>query len=176
MTSKRSNKGKARQSSTPIASTSTIDGNLTPSTTVTTETSTNADSCTLNPENIELGQEEDNGLQERTQPHGNDEDSSPHTTINGEESTRPSTQSNYAGEESMAMDVDDTEDANPATDDDDPFEMSDIEVPEDISETRATVKELLSIQELQLRKLLAIKRHIQQNPGQANKYEARLPV
>jgi len=172
---KRSNKGKARQSSTPTASTSTMESNLTPSTTVTTETPTNADSCTLNPENIELGDQEDNGQQERTQPHDDDECSSPHTAVNGEESTRPSAQSNYAGEESMAMDVDESEDANPTTNDDDPFEMSDIEVPDDISEARATVKELMGIQELQLRKLLAIKRHIQQNPGQADKYEARLP-
>ncbi|KAF9919899.1 hypothetical protein BGZ67_001691, partial [Mortierella alpina] len=75
----------------------------------------------------------------------------------------------------MAMDVDDTSDSSPTADDDDPFELSGIEVPDDIAEPRATVKELLDIQELQLRKLLAIKRHIQQNPSQADKYETRLP-
>ncbi|KAF9922156.1 hypothetical protein BGZ67_010686, partial [Mortierella alpina] len=45
----------------------------------------------------------------------------------------------------------------------------------DISEARTTLKGLIDVQELQLRKLLAIKRHIQQNPSQVKKYQTRLP-
>ncbi|KAF9271503.1 hypothetical protein BGZ68_003540, partial [Mortierella alpina] len=175
MTSKRSNKGKARPNPTSTASAKTVEGSLIPSTTAPAEASTNADGNSLEPENTELGNQEDNGQQERTQPHENGENPSSQTSINGTESTHPPSQSDYAGEESMAMDVDDTGDTSPTVDGDDPFELSDIEVPDDIAEPRATVKELMSIQKLQLRKILAIKRHIQQNPSQAGKYETRLP-
>ncbi|KAF9944465.1 hypothetical protein BGZ72_002376, partial [Mortierella alpina] len=175
MISKRSNKGKARLNPSSTASAKTMEGSLILSTTAPAEASTNTDGNSLEPENTELGNQEDNGQQEGTQPHEDGENPSPQTAINGTEATHSTPQSDYAGEESMAMDVDDTGDTSPTVDDDDPFELSDIEVPDDIAEPRATVKELMSVQKLQLRKILAIKRHIQQNPSQAGKYETRLP-
>ncbi|KAF9974016.1 hypothetical protein BGZ75_000967 [Mortierella antarctica] len=122
MTSKHRNEGKARP--TPTTSVDTVEGSSIPSTAAPTEASTNTESNTLEPENIQLGNQENSGS---------------------------------------------------TADNDDPFELPDIEVPDDISETRVTLKELLDIQELQLRKLLAIKRHIQQNPIQAGKHETRPP-
>ncbi|KAF9974670.1 hypothetical protein BGZ75_000749, partial [Mortierella antarctica] len=124
-----------------------------PSTAAPMEASTNTESNTLDPENIQLNNQESS----EPQPQTDEENTSPHAIINGAEST----QSNYTGEESMARDVD--SDNSPADDDGDPFELFHVEVPdEDISEARTTLKGLIDVQELQLRKLLAIKRHIQQ--------------
>ncbi|KAF9972189.1 hypothetical protein BGZ75_001568, partial [Mortierella antarctica] len=158
----------------PATSVDTLESSLSPSVAAPTEVSTSTNSNTLDSGNVQLGNQDGSTRQERQQSQGDEENIVSQTAIVEAELILPSTQSDHTSEESMAMDVD--SDNSLMDDEDDPFELSDIEVPdEDVSEARATVKELLGVQELQLRKLLAIKRHIQQNPGQAKKYETRLP-
>ncbi|KAF9556471.1 hypothetical protein EC968_008234 [Mortierella alpina] len=173
-TPSRSNKGKSRPTSVATMSADALEASSSYSTATPMEVTTGSCSSTLESASIQPGNQDRNTSQEEPQPQEDGGIVLSQTVITEPEPILSSTETEHGGEKSMAMNID--SDNNPADDDDDPFEISDVEEPdENLSEARATLKGLVDVQEVQLRKLLAVKRHIHQNPNQATKHDARLP-